>query len=85
MSGGGIRRVRVVPYFLACPPLALTQLWEVSAAKHVSLAPQLAAAAALATRWRRAELRSWPHLLDKVKLHPSFCTHVAVIPGIILG
>ncbi len=45
--------------------LARAQLWEESAAKHVSLAPQLASLASLATRWRRLELASWRCLLVK--------------------
>lgn len=45
---------------------ALLQVWEESAAKHVSLGPLLAQVAALAQRWRKMELESWTHLLDKV-------------------
>ena len=45
--------------------LARAQLWEESAAKHVSMAPQLASLAGLATRWRRLELASWRCLLLK--------------------
>ena len=45
--------------------LARAQLWEESAAKHVSMAPQLASLAGLATRWRRLELASWRCLLVK--------------------
>ena len=45
--------------------LARAQLWEESAAKYVSMAPQLASLASLATRWRRLELASWRCLLVK--------------------
>ena len=43
--------------------LARAQIWEESAAKHVSLGPQLEGVAALATRWRRLELSAWRNLL----------------------
>ncbi|KAK3265915.1 hypothetical protein CYMTET_25433 [Cymbomonas tetramitiformis] len=39
------------------------QLWEDNAAKHVSLSAELEACAKVATRWRRFEMQSWPHLL----------------------
>ena len=42
------------------------QIWEQSAAKHVSMAPQLDRLLALARRWRRLELKSWHSLLDRV-------------------
>ena len=41
------------------------QLWEQSAAKHVSLSSQLAAVEALARRWRKHELSSWKLLLSQ--------------------
>ncbi len=40
-------------------------MWEETAAKHVSLALQLAPVAGLATRWRRLELDSWKLLLQQ--------------------
>lgn len=43
--------------------LARAQIWEESAAKHVSLEAQLQGVAALATRWRRLELAAWRNLL----------------------
>lgn len=43
-----------------------TQVWEETAAKYVSVAPQLSAVAALATRWRRLELASWRGTLARV-------------------
>lgn len=39
------------------------QLWEQSAAKHVSIAAELASLEALARRWRKSELSSWQSLL----------------------
>jgi len=44
--------------------LSQAQVWEESAAKHVSLAPLLGQVAALAQRWRKLELESWEHMLD---------------------
>lgn len=44
--------------------LARAQVWEESAAKHVSLGPQLEGVAALATRWRKLELSAWRNLLN---------------------
>jgi len=44
--------------------LARAQIWEETAAKHVTLGPQLKAIAALATRWRRLELDGWRVLLQ---------------------
>lgn len=41
------------------------QLWEQSAARHVSIAPQLTAVEALARRWRKFELSSWQMLLQQ--------------------
>lgn len=43
------------------------QLWEQSAARHVSLAQHLEALLALARRWRRLELASWQMLLARVQ------------------
>jgi midasin (ATPase involved in ribosome maturation) len=40
-----------------------SQLWEQSAAKHVSIADQLASLTALTRRWRQFELSSWHSLL----------------------
>ena len=42
------------------------QLWESTAARHVSLAAQLEPAEQLARRWRRLELQSWRRLLYNV-------------------
>eukprot|EP00887_Chlorella_sp_A99_P000601 scaffold17.g601.t1 len=44
-------------------------LWEETAAKHVSLAPQLGQLGALAARWRRLELLGWRALLDRARAH----------------
>ena len=45
--------------------VARAQLWQTTAAKHVSLDPQLRAITALAGRWRRLELASWRRLLSR--------------------
>ena len=42
------------------------QLWEQSAAKHVSIGPQLEQLSSLARRWRRFELLTWQSLLKRV-------------------
>jgi len=47
--------------------LARSQLWQESAAKHVSIAPQLERLAALALRWRRMQLHAWRHTIYKLK------------------
>eukprot|EP00775_Hariotina_reticulata_P010385 gene10385-10543_t len=52
--------------------LARAQVWEETAAKHVSLKQQLTSIAGLATRWRKLELASWKGLLDRVQ-----ATHAA--------
>ena len=41
-----------------------SQLWEQSAAKHVSLGDHLAGLTALTRRWRQFELASWQALLQ---------------------
>jgi hypothetical protein len=43
--------------------LARSQLWEETAARHVSISVHLARLGQLAARWRRAELASWRTLL----------------------
>lgn len=43
------------------------QLWEQSAAKHVSIAPHLEPLLAQARRWRKLELASWRSLLERAK------------------
>ena len=43
--------------------LARSQVWQETAAKHVSLAPQLERLAALALRWRRLQLAAWRSLI----------------------
>ena len=48
--------------------LARAQVWEETAARHVTLKQQLAAVAGLATRWRKLELASWKGLLERVQL-----------------
>ena len=48
--------------------LARAQVWEETAAKHVSIATELKAVAALATRWRRLELTGWRFLVKKTVL-----------------
>ncbi len=47
--------------------LARAQVWEETAAKHVTLAPELRGVAALATRWRRLELGGWRRVLDDAR------------------
>lgn len=48
--------------------LARAQQWELTAAKHVSLAKELAPLAALAARWRKFELQGWRSLISRVRL-----------------
>lgn len=50
---------------LSSSPSACLQVWEETAAKHVSLAAQLQQVAALASRWRQLELASWKGLLHR--------------------
>lgn len=45
--------------------LLRAQLWQDTAARHVSLEAPLAPLAALAGRWRRLELASWRALLRR--------------------
>ncbi len=45
--------------------LLRAQLWQETAARHVSLERELAPIAALAKRWRRLELASWRRLLRR--------------------
>lgn len=45
--------------------LARAQLWEETAAKHVTLGPLLAQLVALSRRWRKLELGSWRSLLQR--------------------
>ena len=47
--------------------LARSQVWQESAAQHVSLARQLERLAALALRWRRMQLHAWRHTINKLK------------------
>ena len=54
---------------------ALLQQWEETAARHVSLAPQLAPLSALATRWRRLELGAWRGLLDSTRERAAAVAH----------
>jgi len=66
-------------------------VWEESAAKHVSLATHLERCAALATRWRRAEMRSWAGLLDTIaarhaaKSHRAWFSLYALLAGVDLN
>ncbi len=61
---------------LCCPLLTCPlQLWEETAARHVSLAPQLAPLSALATRWRRLELAAWRGLLDRTRQRAAEVAH----------
>ena len=55
--------------------LAKAQLWEETAARHVSLAPQLAPLSALATRWRKLELVAWQSLLDTTRERAAAVAH----------
>lgn len=60
--------------------LARAQVWEESAAKHVSLAQQLEAVAALATRWRKLELAAWRNLLNTTRSrHAAGGSHTDVL------
>lgn len=43
-----------------------SQVWEETAAKHVTIKAELTAVAALATRWRKLELASWRSTLRRV-------------------
>lgn len=45
--------------------LARAQVWEETAAKHVTLGAELKSVAAVATRWRKLELASWRGLLHR--------------------
>lgn len=47
--------------------LARAQLWQNTAAQHVSLQAQLQPLAGLAARWRRLELQAWHNLLDDAR------------------
>ena len=47
--------------------LARSQLWQESAARHVSIERQLEHLAALALRWRRMQLHAWRHTIHKLK------------------
>ncbi len=47
-------------------PPCLEQVWEETAARHVSIKAELGALGALATRWRRLELGSWKGALKAV-------------------
>ena len=47
--------------------LARAQLWQTTAAQHVSLQEQLHPLSALAARWRRLELHAWHGLLDDAR------------------
>ncbi|KAL0028971.1 hypothetical protein WJX77_009058 [Trebouxia sp. C0004] len=55
--------------------LARAQVWEESAAKHVSLARELEAVAALATRWRKLELAAWRNLLNTTRSRHAAGAH----------
>jgi len=56
--------------------LARAQVWEETAAKHVTIAPELKAIAALATRWRRLELTGWKALLKRTVARSEAGAHV---------
>lgn len=58
--------------------LARAQIWEESAAKHVSLGGELEGVAALATRWRRLELAAWRNLLNTTRSRHAAgqCLHI---------
>lgn len=66
-------------------------MWEEGAAKHVSLAEHLEKCAALATRWRRAEMRSWAGLLETIhsrhaaKSHRAWFSLYALLAGVDLN
>ena len=54
--------------------LAKAQLWEETAARHVSLESGLRDVAALASRWRKLELDSWRGLLARTSAQVSECS-----------
>ncbi|KAG7670517.1 hypothetical protein KSW81_003079 [Nannochloris sp. 'desiccata'] len=56
--------------------LARAQVWEETAAKHVTIAPELKSIAALATRWRRLELTGWRALLKRTVARSEAGAHV---------
>ena len=47
--------------------LNTSQLWEETAARHVKLEFELKPLISIASRWRRLELESWKHILQRVK------------------
>ena len=49
--------------------LARAQLWQDTAARHVSLQAPLGPLAGLAQRWRRLELDAWQGLLARTQEH----------------
>lgn len=49
------------------------QVWEDSAAAHVSLAENLGQVAALAQRWRKLELESWRRMLTIAEENHAAC------------
>lgn len=55
--------------------LGNAQVWEETAARHVSMAPQLVPLSALATRWRRLELAAWKGLLDGTRQRMAAAAH----------
>ena len=60
--------------------LGRSQTWEDGAAKAVSLAPQLAACAAVAQRWRAAELAAWPRALEAASRRAATRAHATWFP-----
>jgi hypothetical protein len=56
--------------------LARSQLWQETAAKHVSLAAQLERLNAIALRWSRVQLASWRSTIRRV----SDCQAAGVSP-----
>lgn len=56
--------------------LARSQLWQETAAKHVSIAPQLERLAALALRWRHLQLAAWRHLIRSLSHRHAAGVHL---------
>ncbi|EIE25917.1 hypothetical protein COCSUDRAFT_12734, partial [Coccomyxa subellipsoidea C-169] len=63
--------------------LARSQVWQETAASHVSLAPQLERLAALALRWRRLQLAAWRSLIRTLaQRHAAVQTLVAILENV---
>lgn len=56
--------------------LARSQLWQETAAKHVSLAPQLERLNAVALRWSRMQLVAWRNTIRNLRDRHAAGTHL---------